>query len=360
MSDIVLLKHNGKIEYVNSTKDIKASKRKKYRMALLPIEELNCYLPIDIDTLLSLKDTKIKLRYQLTVLQLCGFDNEIEEYPLDTYTMEGEGLEWFLKIYSFITSMIVNYNMITQNFDSYTSLLDLLYLNIVIESKYGNKEIDIKRKGDGSFDSHLNKTGYCLSADCYQKFVKYFNVQYPENNRKLINIPIIITNDGWKYLYAYNTDYIYDEGIIMVPLDSVMLYHGINMDYIKYFNYVKKCSLRYEVTTFSKDVTLYNSIPSDQLSLNQLYDDIEMNGEIYDSVSSTLQKMNDLVEFVIFFKTNLYYMQYIYDSIVKIDMDVLVKLNIYKSDKSYEIYGSITNPIEISKIFQILSYLYER
>ena len=49
MTNIVLLKENGKMEYINSIKDIKTSKRRKYKMALVPIEELNCYLPMYID-----------------------------------------------------------------------------------------------------------------------------------------------------------------------------------------------------------------------------------------------------------------------------------------------------------------------
>lgn len=360
MTNIVLLKENGKMEYINSIKDIKTSKRRKYKMALVPIDELNCYLPMNIDTLLSLENTKIKINYQLIALQIVGFDNEIEEYPLDNYTMEGEGLEWFLKIYTFIASMIVIYNMIIGEFDSYVSLLDFLYFDLEIESKYGNKEISIKRKGDGSFASHLDKTGYCLSDECYQKFTKYFNVRYIENNCKLSNTPIIITDDGWKYLYAHNIDYIYENGLIAMPLDSVPLYHCIDMKYIKYFKYVKKCNMRYSINTFVKDVTLSSSMPSDQLSLNLLYEKIDEEGEVYNTTSSSIQRINDLIEFIVFFKTNLYYMKYIYEEIIEVDMDTIMNMDLYIKNKSYELYGSINSPIEISEIFQTLSYIYER
>lgn len=354
MNDILLLRNDGKIDYIDSIKCIKHSKIRKYMGALVPIEELNCYFPVDIKTLIDLDTIKIEFEYQIGIIwtnEDCG-DEDCQEAYKNTY----EGLEGFIKLYTFISSMVIAFNTKINNGDDGIIFMDFIYTRLSVN---GNHMIKVKRTGDGSFDDHINQMGYPLLDIFYSKFTKYFNVIPFRYNKKINNGPIIIFGSRWKHIYDYNHNDLNQEGLIAIPLDSIAMYHCIDMQYIKYIKYVKKSQICSTITIFENqdniDLTKMN-----QYDFNEFIEVMESEYEIYDFMNYYIQKINDLLEFIIFFNINLFILKNTVDrwsgEESSIGHSVIADMHIRNNKSEYTLYGSIHNQIKLTDIFQCLSY----
>jgi len=358
MTDILLLRKDGKVDFVHSVKDIKGNKLKKYQLALVPIEEFNSYIPMNVEVLIAVEKMTFKMEYQLTLLVAMSYD-EIEEAPQETYTVIHKGLDGFLKLYVFIISMIVTYNAIISEGDCYVTLLDFLWFKLTIETGYCKDIIKVERKGDGTFNDHLMQDGFCLSETCYSKFTDYFHVKYIEDNKKLCELSIIINEKSWQYLDISSNKDIVNDGLIAIPLSSVNMYHCMDTRYAKYFKYIKETSIRCNITTYINNMDI-PSLPATQHSLSKIFDELGEEVESYDSISCSISGIRELIEYLLFFNINLFIIKNLTERNVGYDFSVICEMNLFKNKRDYDIYGTLGYPIQLSDVFQCLSYIHER